>query len=135
MPRHRRFVTVYTAYLARHRQVDINGFYGVFQSVASTGFHPFNGESTSWDIARSLPSAIAIPLDERIAIERVYAEQSQLHAENGRIVDDLHITATVEYPNLYLPMGGIRLDASDVVADEERLLRLDDLLLKRLPNT
>jgi hypothetical protein len=49
------------------------------------------------------------------------------------VVDDLHIPATTDDPNLYLATIGISLDSGDVVSSERRLLELDDALLKRLP--
>jgi hypothetical protein len=132
--RHAAFNAAYKTYLANHRKIGVQPFFTLFDRYAAHGFRPFSGESTAWDIARSLPSAIAIPLDLRTAIERTYAEQHRLAEQGQRVVDDLHIPATTDDPNLYLATIGISLDSGDVVSSERRLLQLDDALLKRLPS-
>jgi hypothetical protein len=134
MPRHAAFDAAYKTYLAKHRKIGVVTFFELFDRSTKQGYHPFDGESTAWDIARSLPSAIAIPLDLRTAIERTYAEQHRLADQGQRLLDDLHVPVTTNDPNLYTATIGISLDSGDIVASERRLLALDDALLQRLPS-
>jgi hypothetical protein len=134
IPRHRRFHDTYIAYLAHHAHIDTQQFYDLFSSVAAHGFNPFIGESTAWDIARSLPSAAALPYDTRVLIEETYSTQSLLQSFGIQLINDLHVSSTDDRPNLYLPATSVAIDASDIVALESRLLRHYDDLLARLPS-
>jgi hypothetical protein len=133
MAPHRRFRAAYATYVRRHDRLDVDEFYKLFISVAPTGLHPFVPETTAWDIARSLPSVTAVPYETRVAIEQTYAEQSFLRGEGEHIGDDLHLSATGDRPNLYLPAIAVLLDSTDLTGSETRVLKLYDDLLKRLP--
>ncbi len=133
IPRHHRFHDAYLVYLAHHTHIDTQQFYDLFSSVAAHGFNPFIGDSTAWDIARSLPSAAALPYETRVLIEKTYSTQTLLQSFGIQLINDLHVSSTDDRPNLYLPATSVAIDASDIVALESQLLRHYDELLARLP--
>ncbi len=117
---------------ARGEQLDYDAFARTFQRAAPKGFHPFDGSTTAWDLARSSNALEDLPYALRATLQTRYAELAQLRSLNTALYSHLTSTPTERRPNFFFTATAVLLTLGDVVATEDRLARDDDAVLSAL---
>ncbi len=131
---HERIRAAFDATIGRTRgeQLDYDTFARTFQRVAPKGFHPFDGSTTAWDLARSSNALEDLPYSLRATLQTRYAELAQIRSLNAALYSHFTSTPTEARPNFYFTASAVLLTLGDVVASENRLARDDDDVLSAL---
>lgn len=116
----------------RGEQLDFDAFARTFQRVAPKGFHPFDGSTTAWDLARSSNALEDLPYSLGATLQTRYAELAQLRNLNAALYSHLTSTPTEARPNFFFTATAVLLNLGDVVASEDRLGRDDNAVLSAL---
>ena len=113
-------------------QLDFDGLARAFGGVAPTGFHPFSGSTTAWDLARSSKVLQDLPYALRAALQTRYSELAQLRELNAALYARLVTTPTESHPNFFFTAVAISSNLGDLVFSETRLVRDDAMALRAL---
>jgi hypothetical protein len=133
-PLHQRVLSAFMQTIRRTdgEQLDFDGFSRVFGRAAPTGFHPFFGTTTAWDLARGSNVLVNLPYTLRATLQTRYAELAQLQTLNAGVFAHLTSTPTESHPNFFFTVATLSSNLSDVVASENRLCRDDEAALRVL---
>jgi hypothetical protein len=133
-PLHRRVLSAFTETLHRTagERLDFDEFTRAFGRAAPTGFHPFFGTTTAWDLARGSNVLANLPYALRATLQTRYAELAQLQTLNAGVFAHLTSTPTDSRPNFFFTAATLSLNLSDVAFSEDRLRRDDEAALHML---
>ncbi len=133
-PTHRRvwlaFRTVVQS--ARTPRMGFDTFTRTFASAAPSGFQPFEGTTTAWELARDAKVIDDVPYDLRATLQARYAEIAQLRNINIEVLHSFETAPTEDHPNFYFVAYAVALNAADIAFSEQRLIEDDRRALRAL---
>ncbi len=133
-PLHRQVRAAFDATIRKTHleQLDFDEFVRTFHDAAPTGYQPFGGTTTAWDLARSSNALSDLPYALRATLQTRYAELAQLRELNTALYARLTTTPAEGRPNFYFTAVALASTLADLVASEERLARDDDTVMSAL---
>jgi hypothetical protein len=134
-PLHRRVRTAFwdTVRKAHGEQLSFDDLMTeTFGHAAPEGFHPFDGTTTAWELARTSSVLADVPYALRATLQTRYAELASLQKLNSAFAARLEGTPTDARPNFYFTSVSISLILTDLVYSEDRLVDDDSAALNVL---
>jgi hypothetical protein len=133
-PLHQRVYAAFATSVRRTHgeQLSFGEFTRTFGGAAPTGFHPFGGTTTAWDLARSSSVLQDVPYSLRAALVRRYAELTNLQGLSAALYARLLTAPTESHPNFFFTAVAVSSNLDDLVFSETRLIRDDEIALRAL---
>ena len=118
---------------AHDEQLTFDAFTRTFSDAAPTGFHPFDGSTTAWDLARSSNVLQDVPYSVRAALQTRYTDLAHVRDLSATLYQRFLTAPTEGHPNFYFTAVAVSANLKDLVYAETALARDDEAALRALP--
>ncbi|MBD5603898.1 MAG: hypothetical protein IAI48_02205 [Candidatus Eremiobacteraeota bacterium] len=131
---HHRVDTAFALAIRRTRgeYLTFDAFTHTFGDAAPTGFHPFDGSTTAWDLARGSSVLQDVPYGVRAALQTRYADLAHVRELSARLYERFLTAPTEDHPNFYFTAVAVSANLKDLVYAETALARDDESALHAL---